>query len=70
MNTRENAEAQLSNLLVVAIGLSRYQDGHEEVVHILGWRDPAYGGTIVPQKMVPVEDNANLTISPSIGAYL
>lgn len=70
MNTRENAEAQLSNLFVVATGVNRNRDGNEEVVYILGWRDPAYGGTIIPEKMIRVEGNDNLTISPSIGAYL
>ena len=69
-NTSDNAKAKLSDLFVVATGLNRNKDGDQEVVYILGWRDPAYGGTIVPAKMIPVEGNATLSISPSIGAYL
>ena len=68
--TRESAEAKVSNLFVVATGLYRTKTGDDEVVYILGWRDPAYGGTIVPEKMIRIDGNANLTISPSVGAYL
>lgn len=70
MNTQENVEAQLSHLVLLATDLSRNKDGLEEVVCILGWRDSAYGGSIVPKKMKKVEDTANLSLSPSIGAYL
>ena len=62
--TKESAEAEVSNLVVLATGV----DG-DEVVVILGWRDPS-AGTITPAPMHRVEGAGNFTISPSVGAYL
>lgn len=60
----EYAQAEISNLMVLATGV----DG-DEVVIILGWRDPDVG-MITPAPMRRVAGEENLTISPSVGAYL
>ena len=62
--TSEEAEAEVSNLIVLATGI----DG-DEVVFILGWRDPRIG-TISPAPMHRVTGEQNLTVSSSVGAYL
>ena len=61
---KEDAQAEVSNLVVLATGV----DG-DEVVIILGWRAPDIG-TITPAPMRRVAGERNLTISPSVGAYL
>ena len=61
---KEDAQAEVSNLVVLATGV----DG-DEVVIILGWRTPDIG-TITPAPMRRVAGERNLTISPSVGAYL
>lgn len=62
--TRESAQSEVSNLVVVATGV----DG-DEVVFILGWRNPD-AGTITPAPMHRVPGKENFTVSPSVGAYL
>jgi hypothetical protein len=64
--TRERAQAEVSNLTVLATGVD-YEKS--EVVFILGWRNPDMG-MITPIPMRRVEGEKNLTISPSVGAYL
>ena len=61
---KEKAEAEVSNLVVLATGV----DG-EDVVIVLGWRDPDLG-MITPAPMHRVEGAGNFTVSPSVGAYL
>ena len=62
--TKERAQAEVSNLVVLATGV----DG-DEVVVILGWRDPEIG-MITPAPMRRVPGDKNFTVSPSVGAYL
>lgn len=62
--TRETAQSEVSNLVVIATGV----DG-DEVVFILGWRNPD-AGTITPALMHRVPGKENFTVSPSVGAYL
>ena len=62
--TRETAQSEVSNLVVIATGV----DG-DEVVFILGWRNPD-AGTITPAPMHRVPGKENFTVSPSVGAYL
>lgn len=62
--TKEKAQAEVSNLVVLATGV----DG-DDVVIVLGWRDPA-AGTITPAPMHRVAGEENFTVSPSVGAYL
>ena len=62
--TKVSAQAEVSNLVVVATGVDK-----DEVVIILGWRDPSMG-TITPAPMHRVEGWENFTVSPSVGAYL
>ena len=61
---KEKAEAEVSNLVVLATGV----DG-EDVVIVLGWRNPDLG-MITPAPMHRVEGAGNFTVSPSFGAYL
>ena len=62
--TSSRAKADVSNLVLLAKGI--YND---EVVVILGWRDPALGNVTVvsPQK---VDGEQNVEVSSSFGAYL
>ena len=62
--TRETAQSEVSDLVVIATGV----DG-DEVVFILGWRNPD-AGTITPAPMHRVPGKENFTVSPSVGAYL
>jgi hypothetical protein len=64
--TKERAQAEVSNLTVLATGVDYEKN---EVVFILGWRNPDMG-MITPIPMRRVEGEKNLTISPSVGAYL
>lgn len=62
--TKISAQAEVSNLVVVATGVDK-----DEVVFVLGWRDPSMG-TITPAPMRRVADHDNFIISLSVGAYL
>ena len=64
--TKERAQAEVSNLTVLATGVDYEKN---EVVFILGWRNPDMG-MITPIPMRRVEGEKNLTVSPSVGAYL
>ena len=64
--TKERAQAEVSNLTVLATGVD-YEKS--EVVFVLGWRNPDMG-MITPIPMRRVEGEKNLTVSPSVGAYL
>lgn len=62
--TSMSAKADVKNLVIIATGV----DG-DEAVMILGWRDPE-AGNITPAPMHRVSGTGNLTLSPSVGAYL
>lgn len=62
--TSARAKADVSNLVLLAKGI--YND---DVVVILGWRDPALGNVPVvsPKK---IDGEQNIEVSPAFGAYL
>lgn len=62
--TSSRAKADVSNLVLLAKGIC-----NDDVVVILGWRDPALGNVTVvsPQK---VDGEQNIEVSPAFGAYL
>ena len=62
--SRARSKADVSNLVTIATGV----DG-DEVVMILGWRDPE-AGNITPSPMCRMSGFENFILSPSVGAYL